>query len=255
MQEQLSVILTCDGRLRSMELRGDLQLEISDDAPQSKLAILLRAPPPCFEGYQVKTHPNIDKTRFAAEQRLGLRDPSRAFPSQAISPMKWRLQTTDRLMLPLLVTCTLSPSSSSDGTLDVRLDYQLISGQNKLADLLVTVPLPPNASQRGQARRGSAGRLCYSRREAQLQWSVPAVKASGFSEFKIFLHRYGTEVLYPITVKFSAEGVLCGPEVDDVVSAGEDEGDRVPYSLTQTLTLESYQIVSSTKIMDCESQS
>ena len=44
-------------------------------------------------GYQFKTHPNIDKAAYSESGTLGLRDPSRPFPTgNALGILKWRLQ-------------------------------------------------------------------------------------------------------------------------------------------------------------------
>ena len=53
------------------------------------------------EGYQFKTHPNIDKQLYS-RNILGLRDAERPFISGDI--LKWRMQARARLMcsLPLL---------------------------------------------------------------------------------------------------------------------------------------------------------
>lgn len=44
-------------------------------------------------GYQFKTHPNIDKGAYSSGGVLGLKDPSRPFPTgSALGILKWRLQ-------------------------------------------------------------------------------------------------------------------------------------------------------------------
>ena len=44
-------------------------------------------------GFQFKTHPNIDKTLYAEQSVLGLKDPSRPFPAgNPLGILKWRYQ-------------------------------------------------------------------------------------------------------------------------------------------------------------------
>ena len=45
------------------------------------------------EGYQFKTHPNIDKALYSARSLLGLKDADRPFPAGSpLSILKWRMQ-------------------------------------------------------------------------------------------------------------------------------------------------------------------
>jgi len=47
-------------------------------------------------GFQFKTHPNIDKTLYAEQSVLGLKDPSRPFPAgNPLGILKWRYQVCD----------------------------------------------------------------------------------------------------------------------------------------------------------------
>lgn len=51
------------------------------------------------EGYQFKTHPNIDKALYA-QNVLGLKDADRPFPTGSALPiLKWRMQVTSRSRL------------------------------------------------------------------------------------------------------------------------------------------------------------
>jgi hypothetical protein len=57
-------------------------------------------------GVIFKTHPNMNKELFANENILGLRDPSRPFPTgqtgdAGVGLLKWRMQSADESMVPL----------------------------------------------------------------------------------------------------------------------------------------------------------
>lgn len=46
-------------------------------------------------GYQFKTHPNIDKQMYSNDNRLGLKDPDRPFPTGSpLGILKWRMQVS-----------------------------------------------------------------------------------------------------------------------------------------------------------------
>ena len=80
------------------------------------------------QGYQFKTHPNIDKQLYASNV-LGLKDSDRPFPTGSALPiLKWRMQVhcallcvSKRLALPvssaLLQTTPLFATTSSESSL------------------------------------------------------------------------------------------------------------------------------------------
>merc|ERR1719201_2943417 len=95
--------MTRDVGLQGMEAKSDLQLLITD--PQYG-----RATVPLTlgtnTGFQFKTHPNINKQLFASSSHLGLKDPSRPFPTgSALGVLKWRMQSNDESTVPLLINC------------------------------------------------------------------------------------------------------------------------------------------------------
>ena len=76
-EEKLNVHLSKDGGLESMEVQGTMMMEIQneDDA-----FVKVKIDTGANEGFQFKTHPNIDKQLHAHEGILGLKDPNRPFP-------------------------------------------------------------------------------------------------------------------------------------------------------------------------------
>ena len=101
--EKVVVSMNRDGGLESMEVKGDLTLLITDSA-MGKVTLPLRMGE--NPGFQFKTHPNINKQLFSAESTLGLKDPSKAFPTgSALGVLKWRLATTEESLVPLLINC------------------------------------------------------------------------------------------------------------------------------------------------------
>ena len=58
-------------------------------------------------GFQMKTHPNIDKALYNSQSVLGLKDPQKPFPAGSpLGILKWRMQVShsiiSRLQLVLL---------------------------------------------------------------------------------------------------------------------------------------------------------
>ena len=109
--EKLVVTMNRDGGLEGMELKGDLQLLVTD-ATMAKATVPVRLGENA--GFQFKTHPNIDKAVWSSSSVLGLKDPSRPFPTNsALGVLKWRMQTADEAYLPLTVSCW--PTQNGDG--------------------------------------------------------------------------------------------------------------------------------------------
>jgi len=97
-KEQLSVSLLRDGGVQSFELKGDLDLRVSD-AALSKLRLTLA--PKEYTDLQFKQHPNVAKFT-GSEKVIGLKDPSRSFPvGQGLGVLRWRMTSKDESHVPL----------------------------------------------------------------------------------------------------------------------------------------------------------
>jgi len=97
-KEQLSVTLLRDGGVQDFELKGDLNLLVSD-ASLSKLRLTLVDKP--YSDLQFKQHPNVAKFG-AGEKVIALKDPSRSFPvGQGLGVLRWRMTAKDESNVPL----------------------------------------------------------------------------------------------------------------------------------------------------------
>lgn len=104
-KEQLSLALLRDGGVQSMELKGDMNLNVSDPG-LARLRLTLVSPSSDFGGssLQFKQHPNVAKFTPGKNQErvVGLKDPSRPFPvNQSLAVLKWRYAGTDESNVPL----------------------------------------------------------------------------------------------------------------------------------------------------------
>ena len=91
--ETMSAKANRDGGLESMDVQGQLNLQISDST-MSRIQLGLHSSD--ADGTQFKTHPNVDRNLFKDHHKIGLRDPSRPFPlNQQMSVLRWRLQAKD----------------------------------------------------------------------------------------------------------------------------------------------------------------
>lgn len=101
-KEQLSLSLLRDGGVQAMELKGDMNLLITDP-DQTHLRLALK-PASDFGGnaLQFKQHPNVGKFAPGKERVVALKDSTRAFPvGQSLAVLKWRYAGTDESNVPL----------------------------------------------------------------------------------------------------------------------------------------------------------
>lgn len=97
-KEQLSVTLLRDGGVQDFELKGDLNLLVSD-ASLSKLRLSLADK--SYSDLQFKQHPNVAKFG-SGEKIIALKDPSRSFPvGQGLGVLRWRMTAKDESNVPL----------------------------------------------------------------------------------------------------------------------------------------------------------
>ena len=104
-KESVSVDLMREGGVNSLEIKGDINLHVSDDA-LTRIRLLV-APPPSGVGAEVqfKQHPNVVKFQAQKERIVALKDPSREFPvNQPLGVLKWRYSGKDETYVPLSST-------------------------------------------------------------------------------------------------------------------------------------------------------
>lgn len=233
--EKLNLAISRDGGIQNMEVKGDLMLQITDSA---KAAIRLQVTTGNAEsnGVQFKTHPNVDRTLFATQGTIGLKDPKRPFPTgNALGVLRWRLNTTNESMAPLLINCW--PSDAGDESV-VNIEYEL--GANKeLRDVVITIPLgsgsQPSVSQ-------CDGEFVYNTRTQSVEWRLALIDQSnsqGSLEFSTAAVDAGS--FFPINVKFSSKYTYAPISVLQVTSTAS--GEAVEFGHDVSLVPESFSIV------------
>ncbi|KAG0158491.1 hypothetical protein PDIDSM_6006 [Penicillium digitatum] len=90
--EIISATLTREGALKSFEVKGDMQLRISDPS-LTKLRLDCQAIP--THGAQFRTHPNVDKALFTNSSVIQLKDTAKRFPANnSIGVLRWRVASS-----------------------------------------------------------------------------------------------------------------------------------------------------------------
>ncbi|KAJ3157593.1 Coatomer subunit delta [Geranomyces michiganensis] len=234
LEEKIVVIANRDGGLQNMEIKGDMQLKISDPSrAQLRVALDMKQDP----NVQYKTHPNIDKKLFAENNVLGHKDPSRSFPiDQSLGILKWRFITKDESLIPLAINCW--PSPSGNGTCDVNIEYELQHDNLELQDVIISIPYAGSAPPTiGDVE----GHYEIDRARRFIQWQLPVIdqsNKSGVLEFTAQGDDAG--VFFPIRVSFTSKKTFCNIAVRDITGV---DGSPSVFSQDTMLLTEDYSVV------------
>lgn len=101
-REIINCELVHEGGLNHLELKGDMNLKISDPS----LARVKLTLAPTSQNYgpelQFKQHPNVSKFAANKERVVALKDSARGFPvGQPLAVLKWRYSGKDETYVPL----------------------------------------------------------------------------------------------------------------------------------------------------------
>ncbi|OLL27018.1 Coatomer subunit delta [Neolecta irregularis DAH-3] len=195
-----------DGALEQVEIKGDIQLSVSESS-LGKIALSINCNSPIS---QFQTHPNVDKKSFQSDWIIKLRDPNRSFPmNQSLGVVRWS-QKSQNLKLPL--SLNFWPSPSGQGVCDINIEYELADDSHELDDVVVSIPL------RGSPEIGNIdGSYEINYNTNTLDWTLPLVTSSnpsGSLEFKAECD--DVNQLYPVIVKFTSQRLQNPIDVSDV---------------------------------------
>jgi len=231
-KEELSLTMHRDGGLENYELKGVLDLRVND-ASVSKVKLALAQND--YSDLQFKQHPNVAKFVGSGEKVIALRDQSRAFPvGQGLGVLRWRLTTKDESHVPL--TVTVWPQPRGDGTSDVAVEYELEASQLELKNLVISIPMPPNAlpAVTGDDVNWSADRGAFV-------WTVDTVNADAPTGSLEFHCEGDADAFFPVNVGFAAAGSLANVDVASATLV--ESGQPTDFSQEKILTVDKYEIV------------
>ncbi|KAH9932095.1 Mu homology domain-containing protein [Epithele typhae] len=235
-KESISLELLREGGLNNLELRGDMNLHISDPAfGRIKLAL---APAPTFGAeLHFKHHPSVGEFAANGDRLVALKDPSRSFPiGQPLTVLKWIYSGKDEEHVPLSINCW--PTPSNDGTCDVKIEYELENKDITLSDVVISIPLPGGSYPTVSSHTGV---WALNSSSHSLDWSTPLINTddrSGSLEFSV-----GGEdprAFFPVKASFVAQGSIAGVNVQSVTSVEDDE---LEFSEDATVSVDNYAVV------------
>lgn len=235
--EQMSAKLSREGALKSFEVKGDLQLRISDPA-LTKLSLSLLADEGPLKA-QFRTHPNVDKNLFNTNKTIQLKDTTKRFPSNnSIGVLRWRAtapaDTPD--VLPLTFTVWVN---RNDDSYTITIEYELTTPQSApLRDVTVTVPY--STAEPAVSTFDSM----YEVTGDSLDWTIGTIdesNSSGSFEFEAQVGDGGDESeFFPMSVKFELSKPYV--EVDVKTATLVEEGEEMNFEKNTRCTVESFEI-------------
>lgn len=229
--EAVSAKLSRDGAMRSLEVKGDLQLRITD-ASFTKLKLDLKADP--THGAQFRTHPNVDKAAFTNSKTIQLKDTSKRFPANnSIAVLRWRVANNeDADLLPITFTVWVNRGSEST---TVTVEYEL-TGSEELRDVVVTIPF-----QSVEPTITSFDAM-YEVTGDSIDWNVGHVdetNSSGSFEFESTDSNADENDFFPMSVRFNKPDAFVDVDVLGV-SLMEMEDENVGFSKEVKCTADNY---------------
>lgn len=192
--ETINAKLSREGALNSIEIKGDLQLRISDPSlTKVKLDLVANA----SHGVQFRTHPNVDKGLFNSSRGIQMSNATKGFPvNNSVGVLRWRAtpKVEDSSAVP--ITFTVWVNKGSDDTYNITIEYELTGG-DALKDVTVIIPYATSEPA------VSSFDATYEVSGDSLEWTIGLVdgdNASGSFEFEA---QAGDEnEFFPMQVKF-----------------------------------------------------
>ena len=207
--EQISANLSREGALKSFEVKGYLQLKITDPA-LTKLSLSLNANEGPLKA-QFRTHPNVDKALFTSSKVIQLKDTSKRFPSNnSIGVLRWRATAPADTPDILPITFTVWVNKASD-SYTITIEYELTSTSSPLRDVVVTIPY--SSAEPAVSSFDSM----YEVTGDSLEWTIGAIDESNASgSFEFEAQTDDESEFFPMSVKFD----MVNPFIEvDVLSA------------------------------------
>ena len=224
-KERVSLAADRDGGVKNLEIKGDLEVRITDPS-LGKLQLSLidtkSTGGPKAEEMNWKTHPHVDKARWGSEKIIALKDANKSFPiNQSLGVLRWRNTAIakDESLLPIAITCW--PSPSADGGAEVTIEFntdalETTSPGSSLRDVRLVIPLPAGLSSPEDdvtIAEVSQGEANVAEDGDVLIWDLSEEVAAGESgnlEFTVKSGVQGEDVsaFFPVQVDFWSETTI-----------------------------------------------
>jgi hypothetical protein len=232
--ESIAAKLSREGTLESFEVKGDLQLRITDPAlTQVKLDLAVGD----IKGAQLNAHPKVDKTQFKNNNTIQLTDTTKGFPANnSIQVMRWRLVAKPDDVAEPPIKFTVWTSETSTGTYSITVEYELPAGSDPLKDVVVVIPYSTSEPA------VSSFDAVYEVSGDSIDWTIGDVdESNGSGSFEFEAQASSEEEFFPMQIRFARSTPWVEIDVGSVslINLGQDLG----FSKDIRSVAEGYQIV------------
>lgn len=193
--ETVSAKFSREGSLESFEVKGDLQLRISDSSlTQVKLNLAVGD----NRGAQLNSHPRVDKALFKNDKIIQLQDTTKGFPvNNSIGVMRWRLAAKPGEISDPPITFTVWVNETSTNTFNITLEYELTGG-DALKDVTVTIPYSTSEPS------VSSFDAVYEVSGDSIDWTIGDVdEDNGSGSFEFEAQAESEAEFFPMSVRFA----------------------------------------------------
>jgi coatomer subunit delta len=214
--ETISARINHEGTLESFDVKGDLQLRVSDPAlSQVQLALNLGE----TRGAQLLPHPKVDKAQFK-NNTIQAADAARGFPvHNSIHVMRWKLTSKDPSALEPPLKFTVWPSQISDDTWGITIEYEFNPASAPLRDVVVIIPY------KNSEPSVTSFDAVYEVSGDSIDWQIGDVDESNAAgSFEFEAQAPTDESFFPMQVSFSSGKTFVEVDVGRVQKVeGEEE--------------------------------
>jgi hypothetical protein len=192
--ETINAKLSREGAVSSIEVKGDLQLRISDPLlTKIKLDLVANA----SHNVSFKTHPNVDKGQFNSSKAIQMSNLGRGFPvNNSVGVLRWRCTPNVEDSSAIPITFTVWVAKGSESTYNITVEYEL-TGRDSLRDVAVIIPYATSEPA------VSSFDATYEVSGDSLEWTIGLVDESNATGSFEFEAQAGDEnEFFPMQVKF-----------------------------------------------------
>lgn len=194
--ETVSARLGREGTLESLDVKGDLQLRITDPAmAQIRIKLALGE----LKGAQLNSHPKVDRTIFKNDKLIQLQDTTKSFPvNTPIGIMRWKLTAKAGEVSDPPLTFTAWVNEGAQGTYNVTLEYELPHDADALTNVVVRIPYP--SSEPSVTSNDTA----HDIHDNTIIWNIGSVSADNSTgSFEFEAHADSEGEFFPMDIGFT----------------------------------------------------
>ena len=208
--EAITAKLSREGSLERFEVKGDLQLRITDSSlTQVKLNLALGD----IRGATLTSHPKMDKNLFRTQKVIQVAESGKGFPAnQSIGVMRWKLTPKPSDIDDPPITFTVWVNDAGGHTWNITVEYEW-KGPDLLKDVSVTIPYATSEPA------VSSFDAVYEVSGDSIDWTIGAVdesNANGQFEFEAQAADEGE--FFPMSVHFAKTKPFVDIDVSYVVA-------------------------------------